>query len=183
MTHVGHTTDHELKTAILDELASTPSVDADAIRVSLRSGAVTLSGQVATFPEKHEAVRAALRVRGVTAVADEITVRNGWAARNDTDIAIKATEALDRMVSVPAGSVQATVHDHVVRLSGTVDWDYQRDAAHRAMAALRGVSAVVTTITLTSAPTASGLDASGQGPPFGPKGPGQRSPPSGAVRL
>jgi osmotically-inducible protein OsmY len=35
-------------------------------------------GQIETDPEKGAASRAAMRVRGVTAVADEIEVKNGW---------------------------------------------------------------------------------------------------------
>ena len=47
MTQILFTTDHELRTAIIDELEWTPSVHADEVGVSLNSGAVTLSGQVA----------------------------------------------------------------------------------------------------------------------------------------
>lgn len=159
MTQILYSTDHELRTAIIDELAWTPSVYAHEVGVSLNSGAVTLSGQVDTYPEKQEAVRAAMRVRGVTAVADEIVVRSGWAQRKDTDIAVEATETLDRMVTIPTGSVQATVHDHVITLSGAVVWDYQRTATRHAMSALRGVNAVVNMITLTPAPAASAADA------------------------
>jgi osmotically-inducible protein OsmY len=159
MTPVLYATDHELKTAVLDELACTSSVQAVAIDVTLSSGAVTLSGEVETYAEKHEAVHAAMRVHGVTAVADDIVVRNGWAPRNDSDIAVEATEALDRIASLPSGSVQVLVHDHVVTLSGAVAWGYQREATRHAVAALRGVNAVVNAITLIPEPAASATDA------------------------
>lgn len=148
MTQTLHRTDHELKTAITDELAWTPSVSADRIGVSVDAGAVILSGQVDTYPEKEAAARAAMRVRGVTAIADDIVVKNGWAPREDADIAREAAEALDRMVYFSAGSVQAKVHHHVITLTGSVGWEYQREATRRMMAGLRGVVGVVNMITL-----------------------------------
>ena len=38
--------------------------------------------------------------------------------------------------------MKAAVHNHEITLSGTVAWTYQRDAAERAVAGLRGVTAV-----------------------------------------
>jgi hypothetical protein len=46
MTQAALKTDHDLKTAIVDELAWTPGVNADRIGVSPDAGAVTLHGQV-----------------------------------------------------------------------------------------------------------------------------------------
>jgi osmotically-inducible protein OsmY len=148
MTTTQHPTDHQLKDSILAELGWIPSVSADRIGVSINEGAVTLSGQVQTYPEKDAAVRAAFRVHGVTAVADEIEVHNDWAPRQDADIAREATELLERTVFAPAGSVKAEVHDHVVHLTGSVTWHYQRDAIQRAVSALPGVHGVHDTITL-----------------------------------
>jgi len=142
MTPRRHRTDHELEQEITDELNWTPTVTADRIGVSLSHGAVTLSGQVETFPEKDAAVRAAMRVRGVTAVADEITVLHSWSIPDDTMIARDAIDAFERSVVVPSGAVQVRVSDHWVTLSGTVEWNYQRQAAHDAVAGLSGVSGV-----------------------------------------
>ena len=148
MTQIRHKTDHQLKAAITDELAWTPSVKADRIGVALTDGAVTLSGQVEIYPEKEAALRAAMRVRGVTAVADEIVVQHAWGAHEDVDIAREAGIAFDQTVVVPSGSVKAAVHDHVITLSGMVDWQFQREAARRAVATLPGVSGVRNRITL-----------------------------------
>ncbi len=148
MTQTMHKTDHQLKAAVVDELEWTPSVNSDRIAISVDNGAITLSGQVETYPEKDAATRAVMHVGGVTAVADEIEVKNGWAPREDSDIAREAADALDRMVYVPAGAVQAKVHQHVITLSGTVTWEYQRAAAHDAMATLRGVRSVINAISL-----------------------------------
>lgn len=126
-----------------------PSIKADRIGVSINDGAVMLSGQVETYPEKEAAVRAALRVRGVIAVANEIEVKHSWGPREDADIAREATVALEHTVLVPADAAKASVQDHVVTLSGQVAWQYQRDAIRHAVSALPGVTGVRNTITLT----------------------------------
>lgn len=139
MTQTHQKTDSALKTAIISELAWTPGVDSAHVGVAVTDGAVTLSGEVESYPEKYRAEKAVARVRGVTAIAQEITVRCRRTT-NDTDIAREAGEALDRAVDVPAGSVTASVHDHSVTLSGQVPWNYQREAAGRAVRYLRGVT-------------------------------------------
>ena len=78
-----HATDHELKDGVERELDWTSDVDGDRIGVAVNDGAITLSGQVASYPEKAAAVNAALRVRGVTAIADEIVVRHRFGPRTD----------------------------------------------------------------------------------------------------
>ncbi len=97
-------------------------------------GAVTLSRQVHTDPEK----QAALRVRAVSGVADEIAVQHEFGASTDADIAREAAAAFDRTVVVPTRAVTATVHEHVITLTGSVDWQYQRDEARRAVATPAG---------------------------------------------
>jgi osmotically-inducible protein OsmY len=103
------------------------------------------------------AEKAALRVRGVTAVAEEITVQNSWAERTDTDVAREATEALERAVEVPPDSVKAVVHDHHITLSGEVPWHFQREAAERAVRYTRGVFGVSNTIGIRPTVSAAGL--------------------------
>lgn len=146
MSPIQQKTDRQLKDAVTDELTWTPSVNADQIGVALTDGAVTLSGVVGTYPEKEAALRATMRIRGVTAVADEIVVRHASSVPEDADIAREVGIALHRTVVVPSGSVKARVHDHVITLSGTVGWQYQREAARKAVSTLPGVSEVWNTI-------------------------------------
>lgn len=141
-------TDHHVKEAILAELDWIPSINADSIGVAINDGAVTLSGQVETYPEKHLAVRAAFRVRGVAAVADEIEVRHTPILRSDTDIAREVGEILARASMTPGGSVRAEVHDRVVTLTGDVVWHYQREAIRHLVAMSPGVHGVTSAITL-----------------------------------
>lgn len=159
MTLTRRTTDHELRIAIIDELTWAANVDADRIGVAIYNDAVTLSGQVGSFPEKEAAVHATLRVRGVTAVADEIVVHHHRGTRTDADIAREAAAALDRTVVLPPGSVKATVHDHVITLSGSVAWHYQREATRHAVSVLPGVVGVRSTVTLKPPTVISAADA------------------------
>ncbi len=147
-TDLSTPTDHDLKCAIVEELGWTPNVNADQVGIGVTDGAVTLSGEVTDYPAKQAAVSAALRVRGVAAVADEIVVEHTMGLRPDADIARDAADALARTVVVPAGSVNATVQDHVVTLTGAVGWEFQRRAARNAVGSLKAVRSVVSRITL-----------------------------------
>lgn len=148
MTNTQQITDAELKRLVTDELTWTPSVNSTHIGVAVDQGAVTLFGEVDSYPEKLAAEQAALRVRGVVAVAEEITVRRSD-AHDDAGIAQAVTRALDDAADVPPNAVKAAVHAHSIVLTGNVDWRYQRDAAARAVQYLKGVTGVTNLITVT----------------------------------
>jgi osmotically-inducible protein OsmY len=153
MTQTIRRNDKDLQTTVTEELSYNPSVDPTHLVVLANDGVVTLSGDVASLPQRHAARRAALRVWGVTAVADDMVVRDpGASGPKDADLAEAAQQLLTWAVDVPADTVKAAVHQHAITLSGTVAWQYQREAAARAVTYLRGVTAVTNTITL--APTA-----------------------------
>jgi BON domain len=101
MTQLATSSDHLLKNAIEKQLEWAPDVTADHIGVGVTDGTVTLSGQVTRYPEKKAAVAATLRVRGVTAVADEILVQHHFGHLEDSDIAREATTILRASVVVP----------------------------------------------------------------------------------
>ena len=87
--------DTELRRDVLDELEWEPSIDAAEIGVAAHDGVVTLTGTVKSYSEKLAAERAAKRVQGVKAVANDIEVRlPGTAERTDSDIARAAVDAL-----------------------------------------------------------------------------------------
>lgn len=143
MTQTQHRADHELQSAVTDELAWTPTVDAEMIGVAVTDGAATLTGTVGTYPEKEEALRAATRVHGVTVTGDQIMVQHKGSIPRDDDLAREAAIVFDRRtVVIPRGSVQVEVTDHVLTLRGSVSWQYQREAARHAVAMLPGVSGV-----------------------------------------
>ena len=142
-------TDSELQRDVLDELKWEPSVDAAHIGVSVKDGVVTLSGHVSSYAEKFAAERAAKRVLGVRAVANEIDVKLPISSqRTDEDIAAAAVNALKSNVSVPADKIKVTVSKGWVKLEGEVDWQYQKHAAERGVRYLPGVMGVTNLITV-----------------------------------
>lgn len=146
--------DHDIQTAVQEELEWAPDVDQSGIGVAVEDGTVALSGEVDSYPEYLAAKRAALRVRGVRALVDNLVVhpRTPWAV-TETDIAKEVERALKWASNVP-DTVKAEVKDRTVTLKGTVNWDFQRQSATRATQYLRGVHSVINLITLTARPSA-----------------------------
>ena len=66
--------DRDLVQRVQNVLDWVPSVDATDIGVSVDKGVVTLRGNVASYTEKSAAERVALRVYGVKAVANDLSV-------------------------------------------------------------------------------------------------------------
>jgi osmotically-inducible protein OsmY len=149
VTQTLHQTDQQIQANVTEELQYDPSCEAAHINVTANGGTVRLAGEVASLREKLAAKRSAMRVRGVNAISDEMTVRSpGAIGATDGDITKAARHILDWTVDVPAEAVKVDVRDHKMTLSGSVAWDYQRDAALRAMTSLRGVTSVKSEIVL-----------------------------------
>jgi osmotically-inducible protein OsmY len=129
-------TDVRLRNSIIRQLDWDPEVDAGAIGVAAKDGVVTLTGFVDTYAEKLTAERVAKRVRGVRAVANDITVRLR-VERTDADIASDAAQAL-KLIPALADNVQAAVHNGHVTLTGRMEWLYQRQQAETAVRHIRG---------------------------------------------
>lgn len=141
--------DLELRRDIIDELDWEPSLDAAEIGVTAHEGIVTLTGAAKSYTEKLVAERAVRRVRGVKAIANDITVRlPGGTERVDADIAAAAVDALRWKGSIPQGRVNVSVSKGWITLEGEVDWQYQRDAAFEAVHHLVGVKGVSNLITV-----------------------------------
>jgi osmotically-inducible protein OsmY len=135
--------DSQLQSAVMDELRWEPSINAADIGVAAKEGVVTLTGFVRSYPEKQSAERAAKRVAGVKAVAEEIEVHlPGIYERTDAEVAKSAVAALAWNVTVPRDSVKVMVEHGWVTLEGEVGWQYQREAAEDSVRNLLGVKGV-----------------------------------------
>ncbi len=140
-------TDQSLQQAVIDELQWDPSVNAADIGVTANNGVVTLTGHVGSYSEKWAAERAAGRVYGVKAVAEEIEVRYPLSDKQgDDDIAKRAIQVLSWDIDVPKDRVKIRVEKGFVTLSGDVDWFYQRNAAEADVRKLSGVTGVADNI-------------------------------------
>ena len=139
--------DVRVRDAVWRQLDWDPAVDASAVGVAAKDGAVTLTGFIDTYAGKLAAERAAKRVHGVRAVANDIEVRLRL-ERTDADIAADVVTALQLRSTVPR-QVQAAVHRGSVTLTGTVDWLLQKRDAEKAVRHVRGVRNVMNHITVT----------------------------------
>jgi osmotically-inducible protein OsmY len=141
-------TDMQLREDIEQELLWEPSVRSTDIGVIAEDGVVTLTGKVNTFPEKWEAGKAAVRVSGVKAVANQIDVKLTTGSRSaDEEIAQAASGALEWNAVLPNG-LQVVVEDGWVTLKGKVNWKFQKRIAGDIVWGLNGVKGVTNAITV-----------------------------------
>src|SRR5258706_4314166 len=137
-------TDLEIKKNVEAELNWEPSVNAAQIGVAVKDGVLTLSGRVDSYWEKVAAARAAVRVEGVRAVANELEIHLPFSSeRTDEDIARAAVNGLEWSVSVPRDRIKVKVSKGWITLEGTVDWQFQKTAAEEAVRNLVGVKGVL----------------------------------------
>lgn len=134
--------DAEIERDVEAELSWTPEVDAIDIAVAVRGSVVSLSGFARNLFEKYAAERAARRVKGVAAVANDIQVRLPDGAPTDPEIARAAASALECTMPKTCAHIQPMVHQGHVTLLGSVDWHYQRELAECLMHGLAGVVGV-----------------------------------------
>ena len=141
--------DIALRNDVLEELEFEPSVNAGNIGVAVSHGIVTLTGHVGSFAEKAAVERAVGRIRGVRGIAQEIEVRLPANRKtNDDEIAERALKIIAWDTTIPADRVQVTVEHGWVKLRGTVDWDFQRQAAANAVHQLSGVMGLTNELTV-----------------------------------
>lgn len=141
--------DTELKRDVLAELKYEPSVKVTDIGVLVNDGAVTLNGYATSYGEKWDAVRAAKRVAGVKAIADDIEVKlPDSQRRTDGEIAAAAANQIAWSTTIPSGTVEVTVSEGWITLEGEVEWWYQKNAAEKAVLHLTGVKGVTNLIAI-----------------------------------
>ena len=141
--------DIELEKDVVTELKWEPRLNEDQIGVAVRDGVVTLTGFVPDYAQRRMAARAAERIAGVKAVAQELVVKiPDPHRRSDTDLAHQVVNALAWDVEVPDQKIKAKVEDGWVTLEGQVDWQYQRNAAERALRYVTGIKGITNVVTI-----------------------------------
>ena len=138
----------QLVSSVTDELIWDPKVDSAAIAISADDGVVTLRGTVGSFREKREAKQDAERVYGVENVNNELQVRILDAnRRDDADLRGDVLRALMLDTLVPP-TIDAKVNDGWVILTGSAEWQFQRDEAEFIAANVLGVAGMINQIEL-----------------------------------
>jgi len=133
-------TDVEIQKDVMDELKWELLQNANEIGVAVKNGIVTLSGTVDSYYKKLQAERAAKKVMGVKAVAQEIAVQQiERGKRTDAEIASAVINALAWHSSIPEEKIKVKVEKGWVTLEGEVEWDFQRNYSRTAVENLQGV--------------------------------------------
>jgi osmotically-inducible protein OsmY len=135
--------DSQLQRDVLDELKWDPRVNHAQIGVTAKDGVVTLNGFVPTYAEKSAAEKAACRVMGVNALAEEIEVRFASDPKtSDAEIAQRILDIFAWDVTIPDQKLSVKVEHGWVTLTGSVDGHFQREAARKAAGKIGGVKGI-----------------------------------------
>ena len=133
---------NDLERSVTDELYWDPKVDNAAIAVSADEGVVTLRGTVGSFRQKREATQDAERVFGVESVKNDLQVRiMNQDRRDDAGLRGDVLQAL-MLDSIVPSTIDAKVDDGMVTLTGTANWQFERDEAEFVAANVLGVVSV-----------------------------------------
>jgi osmotically-inducible protein OsmY len=152
------TEDSQLQQEIMSELYYEPSINAAHIGVAVNEGIVTLTGHVESFSEKYMAEKAAGRVKGVKALAEDIEVRLPFdKTRADDEIAAAAIDRLAWDTAIPSEAIKVKVDNGWITLTGQVEWNYQKDAAEQDVRRLFGVTGVSNQATIKPTSKASNI--------------------------
>ena len=143
-------TDEEIQRDVLAELKWDARIQPNEIGVAVKNGIVSLMGSVDSYAKRWAAEEAAHRVKGVTAVVNDLEVRLlSTGARSDEDIAKAIVNALQWDAFVSIDKLDVTVSEGWVTMRGQVEWEYQRRDAERAAWLAPGVTAVDNRISIS----------------------------------
>ncbi|HCN84285.1 MAG TPA: ornithine aminotransferase [Sphingobacteriaceae bacterium] len=141
----------DLQKDVQDAIKWEPLLNAAEIGVIAQNGVVTLTGIVNSYAKKLEAEKAAKNVSGVKAVVEEITINYGsYGKKTDKDIADDVLAALKMNWEVPDEKVKIKVENGRVTLEGELKWNYQKEAAKKAIKYLVGITGITNNIQIKS---------------------------------
>jgi osmotically-inducible protein OsmY len=130
--------DDEIRNSLLMELMWDPKITSTDIGIAVKDGVASLTGFVPSYWEKDAAEKAAKRVSGVKAVANDLEVKL-LTTRTDPEIARDIVHELESHIGIPAENIKAIVRSGWVTIEGRVDWQYQKVLAEAAVKKIRGV--------------------------------------------
>ena len=144
-------TNEQLQKDVQDAIKWKPLLNAAEIGVIVKDGQITLTGVVDNYIKKVEAENATKGVSGNKAVAEEIEGYYGNSfGKNDTEIASEVLNAWKNNWEVPNDKLKVQVEKGLVTIDGEVGWNYQKDAAKRAVQNLSGIAWVTNNIIVKS---------------------------------
>jgi osmotically-inducible protein OsmY len=144
-------TNEELQRKVIEAINWEPLLSAAEIGVAAFDGIVTLTGSVNNYAKKEEAERAAKNVSGVKVVVEKIEViLNDKTQKSDNEIAAEIINAFKWHWDIPNDRVQVKVENGWVTLTGSLEWNYQKEEAKKAVSVLIGVKGIINNIMIIS---------------------------------
>jgi osmotically-inducible protein OsmY len=145
-------TNADLQKDVQEAIKWEPLLSAAEIGVIAKDGIVTLTGTVDSYWKKTEAEEAAKSVAGVKVVVEKIEIRfpSNSFTQDDNEIATEVVNAFKWNVEVPNDKVKVKVERGWLTLEGEVEWNFQKDAAKKAVSNLSGVAGVTNNIKIKS---------------------------------
>lgn len=144
----------ELQLDVQNAIQLEPLLNTAEIGVIVKDGVVSLTGVVDCYAKKMEAENAAKKVIGVKALVEKIEVKLPCSlVKSSAEIAVDVLSTLKSNWSVPEIKISVKVEDGWVTLEGELGWNYQKDAAKRAITYVEGVKGVTNNITIKSEST------------------------------
>jgi osmotically-inducible protein OsmY len=140
LSEFGKRTDADIAESAKNILAWTSSLPADAIKVLVEGGWLTLSGDVAWQYQREDAADSVRYLSGVTGVSNQIAVKPPLSA---TVVKADIEAALKRRAAADAKTISVDVQGGDVTLTGTVHSWAERDLATRSAWGSSGVRNVV----------------------------------------
>ncbi|MBB6004395.1 BON domain-containing protein [Arcicella rosea] len=137
----------ELQKDVQEAIKWEPLLHAAEIGVTVKDGIVTLTGTVDNFIKKQEAETATKKVSGVNAIVEKIEIKfKGSLKIDDNQNAQDALNALQWDWQVPHETIKVKIEDGMVTLTGEVRWNYQKEAAKKAVSSLLHIKGVINDI-------------------------------------
>jgi len=137
--------DAEIAEAAVVALQGNVSVPANAVKIYVREGWITLEGQVSTWHQKNAAEVALAPLRGVKGLSNNLAI---CAQISIDDVQSRITDAFRRRAQLDAKRVHVSALDGTVTLEGEVSSWHERNQAEIAAWQAPGVTAVVDNLTV-----------------------------------
>lgn len=131
--------DDEIAQRILDVLRWSTGLPADAVKVKVQSGWVTLSGRVEWNYQRESAARAIRDLAGVKGVTNAILIAP---KASPADIRDRIVQALKRQAELDMKNIRIEVSEGAVTLEGKVHSLTERRVAEQAVWAVPGIREV-----------------------------------------
>ena len=132
-------TDLELTSDIVSALVRETNVDTTKLGISVRRGAVAITGSVPSHDQKSVCIATINSVEGVKDISDHTSIGTANGGQpSDAEIAAAAVNAIKWITTVPEQGIGITVDDGWITLLGTVDDLDLKSAAEDAVRGLRG---------------------------------------------